>query len=181
MSRPAKVADDAVGSGLVEAFRRAGFAGATTRALASATGLKSASLYHRFAGGKEDMARAALDQVGGGFVELVLRPLDDLDPAAALARSADGVRRFYDDGRLACLLAVFALSDAPEPVGQDVAAAFDGWRDALAGALGRAGVPASTAEAEDRIAAVQGALVIARATGRRDAFDRAVAAMASAS
>lgn len=181
MSRSAKVAGEAVGAAMVEAFRRSGFAGATMRTLADATGLKSASLYHRFAGGKADMARAALGHVGGGFAQMVLEPLTGADADAALRASAAGVRRFYEHGRLACLLAVFALSDAPDAVRADLAGVFDAWRDALAAALARAGMADAETAAEDRIAAVQGALVLARATGRRDAFDRAVDAMAARS
>jgi AcrR family transcriptional regulator len=180
VSRLRKVGEDVVGEALVETFRRGGFAGASLRELQTATGLGPASLYHRFGGGKQAMAGAALDHVGGSFGTLVIAPLAASgDVAARLSASADGVRRFYDDGRLACLLAIFTLSDAPEPVRAAVAAAFTAWRDALAAALADAGVASPDAVAEDRVATIQGALVLARATGERGAFDRAVAQLAA--
>jgi AcrR family transcriptional regulator len=177
--RPAKVADGAVADALVSTFRRGGYAGAAIRDLCEATGLKSASLYHRFPRGKADMALAALARVAGSFEKAVVAPLEaEGDPAARLAKSAAGLRRFYAGGRLGCLLAAFAASEAPEPVREEVAAALARWRGALAAALAEAGGGGAPGdEAEDRIAAVQGALVLARGTGSTAAFRRAVSRM----
>lgn len=167
---------DAVGDALVDSFRARGYAGASLRELGSATGLQAGSLYHRYPSGKPAMACAALDRTGASFAPLVLAPLaGGGDPAARLAASADGVRRFHADGALGCLLAVMALSDAPPEVLGRVRALFDAWLDALAAALAAAGAADARADAEDRVAAVQGALVFARASGDRRAFARAVA------
>jgi TetR/AcrR family transcriptional repressor of lmrAB and yxaGH operons len=172
--RPAKVADAAVADALVAAFRRDGYAGAAIRDLCDATGLKSASLYHRFPHGKADMALAALGRTGEAFGKAVVAPLEGPgDPAARLRRSAAGLRRFYAGGRSACLLAVLGASEAPEPVRQAIGAALLRWRDTLTAALAEAGSEAPADEAEDRIAAVQGALVLARGTGSTAAFRRA--------
>ncbi len=176
--RPAKVADEAVADALVSAFRRDGYAGAAIRDLCEATGLKSASLYHRFPRGKTDMALAALARAAENFGKAVVAPLEAAgDPAARLGKSAAGLKRFYAGGRLGCLLAVFAASEAPEPVRDEVAAALARWRDALAALLAEAGSGAPGNEAEDRIAAVQGALVLARGMGSTAAFRRAVSRM----
>ena len=176
--RPAKVGDEAVADALVAAFRRDGYAGAAISDLCAATGLKSASLYHRFPRGKADMALAALARAAEGFEGAVLSPLEGKgDPAARLGKSAAGLRRFYAGGRLGCLLAVFAASEAPEPVRDAVAAALARWRRALGALLAEAGADTPEEEAEDRIAAVHGALVLARGTGSTAAFRRAVSRM----
>jgi AcrR family transcriptional regulator len=176
--RPAKVADEAVADALAQAFRRDGYAGAAVRDLCEATGLKSASLYHRFPRGKTDMALAALAWAAGRFEDAVVAPLEAPgDPAARLRKSAAGLRRHYAGGRLACLLAVLAASDAPEPVREEIAAALARWRAALGALLAEAGAGAPEDEAEDRIAAVHGALVLARGTGSTAAFRRAVLRM----
>lgn len=177
--RPAKIADEAVADALVSAFRRQGYAGVAIRDLCDATGLRSASLYHRFPHGKADMALAALAWASKGFEAAVVAPLEGPDdPASRLRKSAAGLRRFYASGRLGCLLAAFAATEAPEPVREAVAAALGRWRDALAAVLGEAGtVMAPGEEAEDRIAAVQGALMLARGTGSVAALRRAVARM----
>lgn len=177
MAHP-KVPDRIVADALVTAFRRDGYAGAGIRDLAEATGLKSASLYHRYPT-KADMALAALRRAGDGFTDRVVLPLEGGGGAAErLTASADGLSHFYRQGRLACLLAAFASSETPESVRAAVATSFARWRDALAAVLDEAGDREPIAAAEDRIAAVQGALVLARATGERAAFARAVERMA---
>lgn len=173
--RPAKVGPEAVGDALLATFREGGYAGASLKELARASGLKSASLYHRFPQGKVDMALAALGHAAEAFGPLVLDPLRSADaPQSRLAVSADGVRRFYEDGALACVLGVMALSDAPCPVRAAVKATFGEWASALAYALADAGASSPRACAEDRIAAVQGALVLARGAGDAAAFARAI-------
>jgi hypothetical protein len=72
------------------------------------------------------------------------------------------------------------LSSAPEPVREQVRAMLEGWAAALARSLQHAGVAHARTEAEDRIAAVQGALILARAGGGRGAFARAVERLAAA-
>jgi TetR/AcrR family transcriptional regulator, lmrAB and yxaGH operons repressor len=177
--RAVKVESEQVGEGLVAAFRRDGFAGASLRDLKAATGLHTASLYHRFANGKADMALAALDHLSTCFTATVLAPLEtDSLPAARLRLSADGVAAFFDDGRLACLLAIMALSDAPPMVHDRVRATFRTWRAALASALDAAGVANAHEVAEDRIAAIEGALILARASGDTGCFARALARLA---
>lgn len=179
--RPVKVEAGAVGEGLVAAFRGAGYAGASMRALASATGLKAASLYHRFGDGKTGMALAALAHVGSEFERAVIAPLRaDLATAERLRASAAGVDGFYESGKLGCLLAVLTLSDAPPPVLTSVADAFAAWRAALATALAQAGSRDEDNEAQDRIAAIQGALILARAGQGREAFARAVTRLGAA-
>lgn len=177
--RPAKVGAEAVGDALIAAFRAGGYAGASLRDLGHASGLKSASLYHRFPRGKADMAQAALGRAGEAFGAAVLAPLTAAgDPAARLATSAAGVAEFYQGGALACLLAVMALSDAPEPVRATVRAMFAQWTNDLAGALADCGVPDPHSVAEDRIAALQGALILAQSGAGPEAFARAVTRLA---
>ena len=178
--RPAKVGAEAVGDALVSAFRTGGFAGASLRDLGAASGLKSASLYHRFPNGKADMALAALGRAGELFEVAVMAPLAGAgDPEHRLAASAAGVARFYEEGALACLLAVLALSDAPEQVRAAVRAMFARWAGDLAAVLTEGGVVDACQEAEDRIAAIQGALILVRAGAERNVFARATARLAA--
>jgi len=175
MNRTGRDKDGQVMSVLVETFRGSGYAGASMRELSAATGLTSSSLYHRFADGKAGMGCAAVAHAGEQFDAAVLAPLrEGKDPAEQLAASAQGLRSFYAGGSLACLLAVFALSDAPEEVRESVRLTFAAWREALTTALESAGSGDAAAEAEDRIAGVQGALILSKAGHGTAAFDRAV-------
>ncbi len=179
--RPVKVEAGAVADGLVSVFRRDGYAGASLRDLATATGLKSASLYHRFIAGKPDMALAALDRAAERFAAKVIAPLGEYGPAPQRLRaSAQGLIDYYCGGEEVCLLAVMALSDAPAPVRARVAAMLAGWRDALAATLDDARILRAREVAEDRIAAIQGALIIRRGGLGASAFTRAVVEMGRA-
>ena len=74
-------------------------------------------------------------------------------------------------------LAKLGFDVVPEPVRNAVAAALERWRRALGALLAEAGADMPEEEAEDRIAAVHGALVLARGTGSTAAFRRAVSRM----
>ena len=51
-----------------------------------ATSSVKASLYHRFAGGKEEMAQTVMDRVAGEFAASLLAPLSESgDPVERLA------------------------------------------------------------------------------------------------
>ena len=58
-----KVSEEEVVQKLFQVFRLKGFDGASLSDLAEATGLKKASLYHRYPGGKQEMAAAVMDFV----------------------------------------------------------------------------------------------------------------------
>ncbi|MEP1982729.1 MAG: helix-turn-helix domain-containing protein, partial [Maribacter dokdonensis] len=58
--RPQKVLDIEILTGLTKVFRSRGYEGASLKELSEATGLKKASLYHRFPNGKQEMADAVL-------------------------------------------------------------------------------------------------------------------------
>jgi len=173
--RPVKVEADVVVEALLTRFRVSGYAGASLRDLSEASGLKAASLYHRFVGGKPDMALAALDRAGVSFEEAVMAPLMSNRPVSdRLVASAEGVARFYEAGAFTCILAVMLLSDAPASVREKVSAMLAAWQDALAAALTEAGSPDAQGEAEDRLAAIQGALLLRRGDPSSNAFPRAV-------
>ena len=55
--RPQKVQDIEIIESLVKTFRSNGYEGTSLAELAKSTGLKKASLYHRFPDGKQEMAQ----------------------------------------------------------------------------------------------------------------------------
>lgn len=180
MTRPAKASSEAVADGLVAAFRRGGYSGASLRDLKDATGLNPASLYHRFPEGKADMAMAALEHAETRFAELVLAPLSgNTEPSACLRNSANGVAEFYEDGGLPCLLAILTLSQAPPAVHAKVGRMFTAWQLALAQTLIAVGNRQPEDDAADRIAAVQGALILNRSGANPECFARAVERLAA--
>ena len=162
---------------LVDVFRGHGFDGASLTVLADGTGLGRASLYHHFPGGKEAMARAAYDRVSRDFTRHVLAPLAGSDPPSErLMRMVDGLDAFYDGGRNACLVDVFTIGSGREHFAADIADAISYWNASVARVVAEAGISQAEAvrRAEDAVMVVEGALVLARATGRLEPFRRAL-------
>ena len=75
MGRKATIEEGELMLRLSSVFRDVGYEGATLTILSKATGLKKASLYHRFPDGKEQMAREVLETAGAWLDENILAPL----------------------------------------------------------------------------------------------------------
>ncbi len=163
---------------LGEVFRAHGFEAASLSHITAATGLGKGSLYHFFPGGKDEMATAVLDHIDHWFETDVFAPLRTAadGPAAVVAMLA-AVDRYFRSGNRVCLVGVLALGVTRDRFAARLSAYFAAWRDALAAALVRAGHAPTSAQdrAEDAVAAIQGALVIARALDDTGAFTRSLA------
>ena len=72
-----KVDEDALLDRLSNVFRTHGFEGASLSLISKETGLQRASLYHRFPGGKEDMAKAVLERAWRWLDDHALSPLKE--------------------------------------------------------------------------------------------------------
>ncbi len=163
---------------LAAAFRRHGYDGASISRLSAATGLGKASLYHYFPGGKSDMAGAVLAHLGERFDRLILAPLRaTAPPAERLNRMILGLSEFYGQGHDPCVVDLFAIGTPLEALGPDLAGAIEGWTATLAVVLEDAGIPPerTVARAEDAVIAVEGALVVSRARGTPEPFQRTLA------
>ena len=173
----AKVTDTQLLDRLADVFRRYGYEGASLSRIAEATGLQRASLYHRYPGGKEDMAQAVMGQVDERFGGYVLASLfeqgDPMDRAKQLAKR---LSEAYDGGSKSCLLDALSRNDAPDGLRDHVDATFRVWLDGMTRLARDAGATPAQARrrAEDAMVAVQGGLVVARASGDPKPFARAL-------
>ncbi len=175
---PRSVADrDELIPALSEIFREHGFAGASLSEITRGTGLGKGSLYHFFPGGKEEMAKAVLDDVSSWFETNVYLPLREGDDAAAgIEHMFDATVRFFHSGRRICLVGSFALDDTRDRFAAAIRSYFADWVVALEAALIRRGMDGTSARenAEDIVAGIQGALVLARSQHDPKLFVRAV-------
>lgn len=165
---------------LGEIFREHGYAGASLSAITARTGLGKGSLYHFFPGGKDEMARAVLDDVADWFETRVFAPLlDSEEPAAGIDQMFRAVVQFFHSGRRVCLVGTFALDETRDRFATEVQSYFAAWTHALAAALRRSGLETRRARstAEDVVAGIQGALVLARAQDDPALFVRAMKRM----
>lgn len=182
MGRKALVSEEDLISRISDVFRAQGYEGTSLADLASATGLKKASLYHRFPGGKEQMAREILGSLTDWFAIHIIAPLKSEDDVAdRLYQMGLAVNAFYEDGEKACLLN--RLSSDPEGAGglfhEEIEAAFTAWRNGLIAALQDARFDRAEARARsiEALALIQGLLVYGQATGQEWLFRKTVKEM----
>ena len=162
---------------LSEVFREHGFEGASLALIGQRTGLGKGSLYHFFPGGKEEMAAAVLVEIDAWFEHHVFRPLREEAPQRAMPEMIRSVGAYFRSGGRVCLVGAFALDDVRDRFAAAIRSYFAAWIEALAQALVRAGRDEAVARdrAEEAVAAIQGALVLARALDDTESFRRSLA------
>jgi TetR/AcrR family transcriptional repressor of lmrAB and yxaGH operons len=163
-------------AGAVGLLAEHGPPGASFGDVLAATGASRGSTYHHFPGGKKEMYTAALDLAS----DRALTAIEDVrgQPATAV------VERFVDmwrtlltrtDLRLGCAVLAVAVAGDDAQVVDHAGSIFRDWRERMASLLVDGGCPASRAPALAAltIAAMEGAVAMARAEGDLAAFDLA--------
>jgi len=101
---------DALGGG----FSRYGYEGASLRRLSEASGLKKASLYHRFPAGKDGIIEAVLQRAGELFDEMLAPAYEEGAPIERAHAVAKGIRSYYDSGAKSCLIVALSVADSEQ-------------------------------------------------------------------
>lgn len=159
---------------LAGVFGDLGWTGSSLSVISKRTGLGKGSLYHFFPRGKTEMAEAVLDDVDLWFQVNVFAPLHAATDARV--RSHDmfaQTLKYFQSGRRVCLFAAFSLGMERVLFGNRVAKYFSDWIDALTPVLRQLGHGEdSRGLAEEIVAGIQGALVLARASDDGRSFER---------
>jgi AcrR family transcriptional regulator len=145
--------------------------------IGKATGLGKGSLYNFFPGGKEEMVRAVLTEIGDWFETAIYAPLrNGSDANAAIDAMLDAVTDYFKSGKRVCLVGALAVSNTRDRFSQSVRGYFASWVDALQAALVRQGQRDEQARilSEDAVLSIQGAIVLSRALGDPAVFQRAM-------
>ncbi|MFM8884670.1 MAG: TetR/AcrR family transcriptional regulator [Solirubrobacterales bacterium] len=163
-------------TGAAGVLAQRGLQGTSFTEVLEVTGAPRGSIYHHFPGGKDEMIGEAIGVLGGS-VAARIRAIEATRPEQVSDEFTEGWREF---ARATDLKAVCAISAATVGAGADaqgllpaVAAAFASWRGALAEAYADTGV----SEADSRrlalttVAALEGALILARAEQSVEPFD----------
>jgi TetR/AcrR family transcriptional repressor of lmrAB and yxaGH operons len=173
-----KVPESTLLDSLTSLFRDYGYDGTSLSRIMKATGLVKASLYHRFAGGKEEMATTVMDRVAGEFASKILAVLNGPgDPAERLQETGRRLWEFYGGGKRACLLDTLTLNRESPAVQERAKAALAFWTVSFARFAeesGRMPPDLASRRAQDAIAAIEGGLVVARVSGNSSSFLRAI-------
>lgn len=170
-----KVSDNELMMGFLDVFRKCGYEGASLEELASASGLKKSSLYHRFPGGKKQMAEEVLvftSKWVGTNITGVLK--GEGDPKVRLKTALKNINEFYAGGKNACVLRTLSMSMGLSLFAQPISSAFDNLIEGfikLAKDFGHA--PKDAAKlAEDTVIGIQGGLIVSKGTGNLNIFKR---------
>lgn len=170
-------------------IRERGLAHTGMREIAEAAGAPRGSLQHYFPGGKDQVVSEAIDWIAAQVTKPFAEPARggaSASPATPRQVVTDMFARWRrvletTDYLAGCAL-VSTISDAVDndQLRAKAAEAFAAWRSALAGALRRGGVPKARAErlAATAIAAMEGAMVLARAERSLAPYDAVAKEMA---
>jgi AcrR family transcriptional regulator len=149
----------------------------------AASGAPRGSLYHHFPGGKDELVLAALEAAGDYALGAIERSagMSAVDVAQTFASLWRSVLAGSDFRAGCAIVAVTVAAETPELVAH-AAAVFRGWRTRLAARLAAGGVPEakSGALSVSLIAALEGAVVLARAERSFEPFDLVASAQMEA-
>jgi TetR/AcrR family transcriptional repressor of lmrAB and yxaGH operons len=162
---------------LMDLFRKKGFDGASVSDISESTGLGKSSLYHHFPNGKEEMALEVLGRLEDELGRTLFEPMRSSGtPRQKLDRMLDGLDRFYEGGKKACLLERLTASVDVTRFRKPLGRAFGAWIDAVEALGVEGGLPRAVARlrAEDLVVRIEGALVVAAGTGNTNVFARAI-------
>jgi TetR/AcrR family transcriptional regulator, lmrAB and yxaGH operons repressor len=160
-------------------FRRQGYAATGVNQILESADVKAGSLYHHFPDGKQELAAAVVDVVGGD-IERRLRGFLDSDVAVAdivdawIDLMSAGLSSDQRDGCPIEPIATESVHASPE-VRAASARAFKGWCVAIEDRLRSDGWDAAEAEqvAVAVISLIEGALILSRVAGDTVALDAA--------
>jgi TetR/AcrR family transcriptional regulator, lmrAB and yxaGH operons repressor len=183
MARPQSIDDEALIERISHTFRAVGYEGASLVRLAQAAGVQKASLYHRFPGGKQQMAEEVLAAARDWYAKHVFARLaGEGTPQERVAATTRALNDFYDNGKQACLLNL--LSQPPSensPFANPIHLMFEALIDAFAAISREAGCPDD--EAQERgarvVALLHGSLVLARGLNSPKPFHAFTASLAT--
>ena len=174
----AEGARDRMIAGAAQLLSRAGVSEASFGNVVALTGAPRGSIYHHFPGGKDELLGESVRQVGARLL-LAVRGAEVEAPADVVLLFAGLFRRVLVDSSVTAGCAVAAVAiEAPtaSPPAAAAADVFRAWLGELITLFARAGVDAVRAPglAGITLAAVEGALVLSRATGDLATYDQVV-------
>ena len=173
--RPQKVQDIEIMTSLVKIFRSKGYEGSSLAELAKSTGLKKASLYHRFPKGKEEMANAVLTYIEDWVDQHIFKLLLDesLSVKERLARTFTQIRNSYDQGKETCIFRALSIGQSLELFDAQIKKGMDKWISAFK----KFGITIGLSEAKSYETAVstlvkiQGSLVVTKGMNDLSIFE----------
>ena len=164
--RPQKVEDRELLDKLFAVIRAKGYDGASISELAALTGLKKASLYHRFPGGKKDIIKAVLEDVAAWSQKHIVGVLESptLEADKKLETALSNIDKLYQNGEKTCIYRSLSLDNGMEHFQQELQDGLKTWLDAFTRYGEDIGLTQKAAKkkASEAIALMQGSLMVSK-------------------
>jgi len=176
--RPQKILDKDLIIGLAKTFRAKGYEGTSLNEIAEATGLKKASLYHRFPNGKKEMAECVLNHIGNWVEDNVFLALTETDskPKQRLINGLSHIRTLYDEGNETCVFRAFSMQMGLELFEQQINDGMKEWISAFT-QIGLALSLSPTKAGENAVQTlieIQGSLIVTKGLNDIAVFDNTI-------
>lgn len=180
--RPQKVEHKELMEGLLLVLRAKGYDGASLSDLATATGLKKASLYHRFPGGKQQMTEAVLQYVADWVDVNIFEVLTDKSQPAKkrLNLALQNIDALYHRGKSICIFRALSTHSGLELFGQQIRTGMEKYITAFT-RLGedlQMDLERSKQAAVQTLIDIQGALIVSKGLQQQDLFGETLANIA---
>lgn len=174
MGRQATIDSEQLVQALTDVFRDVGYEGTSLGMLEKATGLKRASLYHRFPQGKEQMAHEVISEIDRWIKNNIITTLrSDAPPAERIESLKQSLRKLYSNGKHSCILNTLSSPQGSNGLfSKEIKSILLMLTDGLAGVVSDAGYDKkeSCMRAERVIMLLQGSLVVSRGIGSQRPF-----------
>ncbi|WP_299244247.1 TetR/AcrR family transcriptional regulator [uncultured Aquimarina sp.] len=164
--RPQKILDEELIIGLTKTFRAKGYEGTSLNEIAEVTGLKKASLYHRFPKGKKEMAERVFDHVGNWVEDHIFFALTDENtkPRQRLVNALAHIRTLYNEGNETCVFRAFSMQAGLELFEKQVNNGMKSWINAFTEIGLALNLPSAKAKekAVQTLIEIQGSLIVTK-------------------
>ncbi len=176
--RPQKISDTDLIAALTATFRSKGYEGTSLNEIAEATGLKKASLYHRFPKGKKEMAECVFNYINTWIEEHLFYALADnnFPPKQRLINGLAHIRTLYDEGNETCIFRAFSMQTGLELFEHHINSGMTAWINAfteLGVALNLSPTEANK-KAIETLIQIQGALIVTKGLNDISVFNNAI-------
>lgn len=165
--RPQKVNTEDLLMGAFSVLKEKGFDGASLNELEKATGLKKASLYHRFPGGKEEIAQNVFFFIAEWISNNLVRILSDksVNPDKRLKRVLFNIDKLYKGGNEVCFIRSLSMGTGKDLFSKEIQDIFTTWMKAFYEFGLELGFESKKAKstAENSLMLIQGSLVLSNA------------------
>ena len=179
--RPKRVKDRELLDKLFAVIRAKGYDGASIGELAEKTGLKKASLYHRYPGGKTDIVKAVLEDFDNWSQKHIIGVMESptLEAEQKLDTVLENLNKLYKKGQNNCIYRSLSLDNGLEHFHDEIHSGIQSWIWAFAEFGESIGLTRRVAEekAVKSISLIQGSLMVGKIMRNKTIFQDALSSV----